>query len=79
VPGDEGANAYVILKKKDVSEVDQGEKRKEMSENPEYQTKDPSTQKDQAKKDEAQKQGKAGDVRTGANRMRNDEKSRKEL
>ncbi|KAG9127595.1 hypothetical protein FRC07_011913 [Ceratobasidium sp. 392] len=63
VAGDEGSDAFVIIKKKEEPKGE-NEKNKNVKEG-ETNTKDQGTQEAQAKKDENQFQGKAGQIRQG--------------
>ncbi|KAG8796766.1 hypothetical protein FRC12_000016 [Ceratobasidium sp. 428] len=69
VAGDEGSDAYVIIKKKEEPKEGENEKNQDVKES-ETNTKDDSTKEAQAKKDEHQTQGKAGQVRQGETKNR---------
>ncbi|KAJ1308616.1 hypothetical protein OPQ81_004314 [Rhizoctonia solani] len=64
LPAEEGSDAYVIIKKKEGAEGG----------NEENQTKDEGKKDAQAKKDEQQRQGKAGSVRKGEDTMKKGQK-----
>jgi len=64
VQGDEGADAFVIIKKMEEPKEEEGDKHEDAKQG-EKQTKDQGTQEAQAKKDEGQSKGKAGKVRKG--------------
>ncbi|CAE6455637.1 unnamed protein product [Rhizoctonia solani] len=69
LPAEEGSDGYVIIKKKETGEGgDKGDKKQE------NKTNDPGTQNTQAKKDDDQRQGKAGSVRSDENTMKKNEK-----
>ncbi|CAE6448717.1 unnamed protein product [Rhizoctonia solani] len=74
LPAEEGSNGYVIIKKKDTGEGQDGDKGDSGDKKQENQTNDSSKQDTQAKKDKGQQQGKAGAVRSGENLMKKDEK-----
>ncbi|QRV72744.1 hypothetical protein RhiJN_00758 [Ceratobasidium sp. AG-Ba] len=64
VAGDEGSDAFVVIKKKELSQDVDDEKNKDIKEG-ETNTKDDSKKVAQAGKDESQAQGKSGKVRQG--------------
>ncbi|CAE7142361.1 unnamed protein product [Rhizoctonia solani] len=73
LPAEEGSGGYVIIKKMNTEEG-KGDEGESSDKKPENQTKDASKQDAQAKKDEKQQEGKAGNVRKGENTMKKDTK-----
>ncbi|KAG8721484.1 hypothetical protein FRC08_012617 [Ceratobasidium sp. 394] len=69
VLGDEGSDAYVVIKKKDKPQEGEDDKNQDVKEGAK-DTKDEGTQEAQAKKDEGQTKGKAGQVRQGETKNR---------